>query len=184
MKIYRTLPLETAALFGCAVMIGVGVVVNTAVEVGTSVAGSGGAAWGLIQPGRAGRWRIPYCRSRSADLSWRSRSRSAQPTRSMHRIAIWSRQSKTSHMVVRTTPLKASAASRCWCRRIRPRGVAARPSRSGCRTRASSSRSQPSAWSSRTHGQRVIYGLGRPMARYPALYCALPSRSAAGWTSC
>ena len=45
-KIDRELPLEIAALFGCAVMTGVGAVVNTAqVRPGQSVAVVGLAAW-------------------------------------------------------------------------------------------------------------------------------------------
>jgi alcohol dehydrogenase len=55
-KIDQTLPLETAALFGCAVMTGVGAVVNTArVEPGTSVAvfGLGGVGLSAVLGARA-----------------------------------------------------------------------------------------------------------------------------------
>jgi Zn-dependent alcohol dehydrogenase len=55
-KIDQTLPLETAALFGCAVLTGVGAVVNTArVEPGTSVAvfGLGGVGLSTVLGARA-----------------------------------------------------------------------------------------------------------------------------------
>lgn len=55
-KIDPTLPLDTAALFGCAVMTGVGAVINTArVEAGTSVAvwGMGGVGLSAIMGARA-----------------------------------------------------------------------------------------------------------------------------------
>jgi Zn-dependent alcohol dehydrogenase len=55
-KIDQTLPLETAALFGCAVMTGVGAVMNTArVEPGTSVAvfGLGGVGLSAVLGARA-----------------------------------------------------------------------------------------------------------------------------------
>lgn len=55
-KIDKTLPLETAALFGCAVMTGVGAVFNTAqVRAGTSVAvfGLGGVGLSAVMGARA-----------------------------------------------------------------------------------------------------------------------------------
>jgi alcohol dehydrogenase len=55
-KIDATLPLETAALFGCAVMTGVGAIVNTArVEAGSSVAvfGLGGVGLSAVMGARA-----------------------------------------------------------------------------------------------------------------------------------
>jgi alcohol dehydrogenase len=55
-KIDPTLPLPTAALFGCAVMTGVGAVVNTArVEAGSSVAvwGMGGVGLSAVMGARA-----------------------------------------------------------------------------------------------------------------------------------
>jgi len=61
-KIDTALPLEKAALFGCAVMTGVGAVVNTAkVEPGTSVAvfGLGGVGLSVVMGARAaGAWPI------------------------------------------------------------------------------------------------------------------------------
>ncbi|MDZ7266679.1 MAG: zinc-dependent alcohol dehydrogenase family protein [candidate division KSB1 bacterium] len=61
-KIDPTLPLEKTALFGCAVMTGVGAVVNTAkVEPGTSVAvfGLGGVGLSVVMGARAaGAWPI------------------------------------------------------------------------------------------------------------------------------
>lgn len=51
-KIDKTVPLETAALIGCAIMTGVGAVINTArIEVGSTVAifGAGGIGLSAIQ---------------------------------------------------------------------------------------------------------------------------------------
>ena len=130
-KIDGTIPLDRAALVGCAVTTGVGAVFNTArVVPGSSVIviGCGGIGLNVIQGAHiAGAGRIIAIDALAAKLEMAKQFGATETllTRSPGRI--WSSRSRSSLAAARTTPSSASAAASSPHSRTVPSGAGASP---------------------------------------------------------
>ena len=96
-KIDKELPLEEAALFGCAVLTGVGAVINTAkVPAGSSVAviGLGGVGLSALLGASALSARVASLQSTSPTISSGSRASSVQRIRSTRAVPVRSKRSR------------------------------------------------------------------------------------------
>ena len=182
-KIDDDLPWDQAALFGCAVLTGVGAVVNTAqVRLGQSVAvvGLGGVGLNALLAALASGARDVVAVD---TLAGQARPR-PRPRRDPHRA----RRTRTPPTRSATSPAAASTSPSRWparCTRSRRptarRVAAARPSPAACRNPAAMWRVSPVHLVAEERTIKGSYiGSAVPRSRHPALRRAVPRRSPAG----